>query len=134
MDGSPEPPGPFPQCSYCGSINIEGAITALSTSGTHYSGSDWKYGWPHKFYLDVSCEPRRYCSSSGPGKNEFGYSTKTQEWCKFYSEHLLDATPEQLERFNAAAERTIGITFELKDGELHYRAPHRGFQTWGDVP
>lgn len=93
-------------CSFCGSLTVAEATRLLTTLGTHYSGSDWKYGWPHKFYI-------------GHGK--------------FYAEHLMDATPEQLAAFNVVAEPTIGITYFLQDGQLGYRTPHRGFQTWGTV-
>lgn len=39
-------------CSYCGSISVEDAIKFLKQPGTQFSGSDWKYGWPHKFYIE----------------------------------------------------------------------------------
>lgn len=41
-------------CSYCGSISVKRAIELLLTPGTHFSGTDWKYGWPHKFYIHPS--------------------------------------------------------------------------------
>lgn len=39
-------------CDYCGSISVEDAIKYLKQPKTHFSGSDWKYGWPHKFYIE----------------------------------------------------------------------------------
>jgi len=42
---------PFRSCSYCGSIHPEDLFTALN-AGAELNGSDWKYGWPHKFYVD----------------------------------------------------------------------------------
>jgi hypothetical protein len=37
-------------CDYCGSIHPEDLIR-LVRSGATVRGSDWKYGWPHKFYV-----------------------------------------------------------------------------------
>jgi hypothetical protein len=39
------------QCNYCGSLHPEDAVKFLKQAGTTFSGSDWKYGWPHKFYI-----------------------------------------------------------------------------------
>lgn len=41
----------FRSCSYCGSIHPEDLVTLLE-AGAKASGADWKYGWPHKFYVD----------------------------------------------------------------------------------
>lgn len=41
----------FRTCSYCGSIHPEDLLNALR-AGAKAGGSDWKYGWPHKFYVD----------------------------------------------------------------------------------
>ncbi len=107
--------GPDEKCSYCGSMSVVDAIAALARPGTRYSGSDWKYGWPHKFYI-------------GDGK--------------FYAIHLKRATAEQLAAFNAAAEKTIGVTYFIevggeRDGAFGYRCPRPdnfcGFQRDGVV-
>jgi hypothetical protein len=44
-------PQVFRTCSYCGSIHPEDLLEALR-AGARLSSSDWKYGWPHKFYVD----------------------------------------------------------------------------------
>lgn len=41
----------FRTCSYCGSIHPEDLLNALR-AGAKAGGSDWKYGWPHKFYVE----------------------------------------------------------------------------------
>jgi hypothetical protein len=41
----------FRTCSYCGSIHPEDLLEALRAGAT-LSQADWKYGWPHKFYVD----------------------------------------------------------------------------------
>ena len=94
-------------CPYCGSMSIEEAFGLLSTPGTSYSGSDWKYGWPHKFYI-------------GNGK--------------FYSIHMTDATTGQLKRWNGIAQPRLGIGFfKTEGGRLLYSAVSTGYQTWGRV-
>lgn len=44
--------GEVPRCRYCGSISVADAIKYLKQPRTSFSGSDWKYGWPHKFYIE----------------------------------------------------------------------------------
>src|SRR3990167_2700913 len=59
-------PEPFSTCYYCGSIHPEDLLCLLTEKGYTLSGSDWKYGHPHKFYL------------------------KGGQWGKFYTAHLED--------------------------------------------
>jgi hypothetical protein len=37
-------------CGYCGSMHPEDLVRMLAQGAT-LGGSDWKYGWPHKFYV-----------------------------------------------------------------------------------
>lgn len=39
-------------CSYCGSLSPADFIKFMNQPGTSFSGSDWKYGYPHKFYVE----------------------------------------------------------------------------------
>lgn len=41
---------PFRTCSFCGSMHPEDLVTAIR-GGAVLNGADWKYGWPHKFYV-----------------------------------------------------------------------------------
>lgn len=41
----------FRTCSFCGSIHPEDLYSAI-LAGARLGGSDWKYGWPHKFYVE----------------------------------------------------------------------------------
>ncbi len=93
-------------CNYCGSITLEAAIGLLSTPGTHYSGSDWKYGYPHKFYIGAQ---------------------------KFYTRHTDGASDEQIARWNAAAEATVGVTFEKTENGIRWKSPCQGYQAAGVV-
>lgn len=98
-------------CNYCGSITPEYALRLLQITGQRYSGSDWKYGWPHKFYLDPF---------------------------KFYSEHLLD-TPELIDEWNRIAAPLLGVEFfigalvegKLVPGDRLVNKAVRGIQCWG---
>lgn len=50
-DGTAEP---FRRCSYCGSMHpLDMLKFAYDSKLMDMTGSDWKYGWPHKFYLNV---------------------------------------------------------------------------------
>ena len=40
------------ECSYCGSLSVEDVLKFLQQPGTMFSGCDWKYGWPHKYYIE----------------------------------------------------------------------------------
>jgi hypothetical protein len=92
-------------CSYCGSMGVARAIELLKTQGTAYSGADWKYGWPHKFYIGQK---------------------------KFYHNHLEDATSEQLEEYSKLSDELLGVSWDSHEGEIRYRAVP-GIQKWGVV-
>jgi hypothetical protein len=94
-------------CSYCRSIHPGDLLTALARGAT-LGGSDWKYGWPHKFYVE----------KAGPGA------------VKWYNTHLEDTGygAEALAALLAALEQHAGIRFELRPEGLWYSAPYHGFQ------
>src|SRR4051812_18694694 len=99
-------PDGLEHCNFCGSITLEEAITLLGTPGTCYSGADWKYGYPHKFYIGNK---------------------------KFYINHTAQATTDLLQRWNAVADATIGIFFERDGGGVKCLAPCFGYQAAGTV-
>lgn len=53
---SNDAPMAFRTCSYCGSIHPEDLLEALKAGAT-LGGADWKYGWPHKFYVEKIPNP-----------------------------------------------------------------------------
>jgi hypothetical protein len=73
-------------CAYCGSMSPADVVAAIQV-GARGSLADMKYGWPHKVYFD---QPK---------------------WGKFYTVHLQDATPEELE----VIEAHLGIKFTFLD-------------------
>jgi hypothetical protein len=135
--------GSLRACSYCGSMHPSDVVAAIQ-AGAHGSWADRKYGWPHKAYFDGVPNPHagmlesRTMRTDPPPENEahkwrrvqHGFNPHTGEpvywWSevgqpagerthgKFYSVHLLDATPEE----KAIIEEYLGITFEfLDDGQ-----------------
>lgn len=92
-------------CSYCGSIHPNQALFRLSTPGHSVSGADWKYGWPHKFYLDPL-----------PGSDQKLGATK------FYNDHLMDADQSVFEQISNLSERLLGIKWDKHEGQLRWFA------------
>jgi hypothetical protein len=151
LGNNPEP-NPFSNCDYCGSIDIDEVIQAFKTPGTHWSGSDWKYGYPHKFYVDLAVEPYMAVKGSTSKWDELlGKSVNTlhePSRCttvhyKFYTDHLKEATEEQLREFNEVVSKVTGIIFEVHDEDFHkqigrgkllyYRAPRQDWQDYGEI-
>jgi len=83
-------------CTYCGGIHPEDLVTLLN-EGVRLQNTDWKYGWPHKFYV------------IGPDGSWLG---------KFYTTHMQEScvTDEIRER----VQRATGILYRVHDGHLHY--------------
>ncbi len=129
-------PDLFQTCTYCGSLTIDDAINAFETKGVQWSGSDWKYGWPAKFYIDVPCEPfdRIWSSEYKVGEPPVHHhGTSTSRHHKFYATHLVDATPEQLERWNRVVAPIVGVSYEIRDEKLYFKAVRAGHQAHGEI-
>lgn len=94
-------------CSYCGSLSPKEAIDRLLDPESNGSGADWKYGWPHKFYLSIG--------------DRYG---------KFYSRHLYDADSSDLVGLSNLLASKLGIRFKITEKGLYYDAPYHGYQTW----
>lgn len=126
-------------CNYCGSISAKNLSTLLKDKSTKLSGSDWKYGWPHKFYIEFkNPEPNRLFilgTSSSPVdgwvQNTDGDYIKLGKrktfQVKWYNSHFYDdGVPDELWEQIAHASR---IRFRIRqDGRLEYIAPYGGFQ------
>lgn len=129
------------RCRYCGSIKVEDAIKFLKQPGTHFSGADWKYGWPHKFYLEpVNPEAEKVVEVGSQSEN--GTTTpimgkRPHLHYKFYNSHLKEATEEQLKEFSELSTKAFGIAWGRDDKGVFYRAPKTnsfyGWQLWGDI-
>lgn len=135
--------GPYKEthrtCYFCGSIHPEDLLTALE-AGARLGGSDWKYGWPHKFYVENLPNPiaGQDCDTGSSSRFENGQRIEEKlrgvapahGHAKWYNEHLQDAgfDDEARARLIAALERHAGIRFELAGNGLRYRAPYDGYQ------
>jgi hypothetical protein len=75
------------------SLTIAEAVVLLKKPGTRYSGSDWKYGWPHKFYIGSS---------------------------KVYNEQLQSMTDEEVAAWSVITEEFFGIKFYRENGKTMY--------------
>lgn len=115
-----QPGEPYYTCSYCGSVHPMALHEILKTPGAHFSGSDWKYGYPHKFYLDMPADALWQGSPS--------------QHMKFYTRHLSDLPDEELKPLAELIEPFFAIRFfRDDDGRLSYRAVPNT-QRWGVVP
>lgn len=130
---------PFRRCNYCGSIHPEDLLSALSTDA-QLGGSDWKYGWPHKFYVEIPNENRDRQAEIG-GKSYFDeekgesvyeptYGAEGDFHAKWYNVHLQDQgyDDEALEALLRRLTETSGIEWGVTEGKVWYKAPHFGFQ------
>jgi hypothetical protein len=146
-------------CWFCGSLHPEELLQLFQSSKVSgYSGSDWKYGYPHKFYIEVeSGKPAvTYYEINGErvSKEEWDKANADRNYrynpaggrsmgsgrepgtgtihAKFYTMHLLDV--EDAATFSLIADlfrQKFGIAFGIQDGKLTYTAPRHGHQSSG---
>lgn len=113
---------PFYTCGYCGSMHPTELVAAIK-GGAGVSWADFKYGWPHKVYVESA--PNRYAGEMEVRSQvyENGKVTNGPEapaaaltHGKFYTLHLMDANIEQ----RAIIERAMGLQFEFKDDGVRW--------------
>ena len=107
-------------CDRCGSMTVEFAILYLQTPGTKFSGSDWKYGFPAKFYIS-------------PVQSMYG-----RAHTKFLTVHLRDADDDTFKKFADLSREIFGITWHRNEaGAIGFNCPqpggHHGFQRFGEI-
>lgn len=76
-------------CSYCGSINPEDLVAEPQWQA---NWADQKYGWPHKFYVDIPDrlgKPTYLGSTTGPMADE--------EVARYGWKRVADLSPAELE-------------------------------------
>jgi len=125
---------PFRRCSYCGGIHPEDLIKLLG-EGAELHGADWKYGWPHKFYVEGIPNKTTELVAKVGSTTKDGVTTpmlgKPPREChvKWYNEHITDAGfDDEARSALLSVLETSGIVFSMKDGELVYRSPGHGYQ------
>jgi hypothetical protein len=134
----------FRRCSYCGSIHPD---DLAAESDWHADWADWKYGWPHKFYVKIASRVpgRRYVVAAtnrteqpGPDwirgdsvpddvadRGVFGadgwvqLGTRPTHHPKFYTAHLAD--PQVSDNVRADIELVCGLRFDWNGGRVSWR-------------
>lgn len=93
---------PLKTCWFCGSISCEDLYEAMTTGGVRAPGwADWKYGWPHKLYLEVrnpfAGRPMIDTCTYREGEKVLGAPRSAPEFehVKFYSAHVLDLVDDE---------------------------------------
>ena len=128
----------FKCCGYCGSMDPVELAELVKAGKATLHGSDWKYGWPHKFYVEVeNPHPEkqvyqwgRYCTDeNGIRQEEEHYGPQGPILhLKFYSEHLGLLNDESFAKVAPIISEACGIVWEKKEGKLYYAAPHHNYQ------
>jgi hypothetical protein len=127
----------FKCCNYCGSMDPVQLADLIEQGQAIMHGSDWKYGWPHKFYVDVknpkAGQPKDDVIQTfqyGKVINEVHYPSEEPEFlhAKFYSNHLALLDDETFEKVAPIISNACGVVWEKIDGKLHYRAPYFDYQ------
>lgn len=101
----------YRHCSFCGSLHPEDLAKLLNEGKAELHGSDWKYGWPHKFYVDI-----------------VDSETGETSYAKFYNNHLGLLDKKTFKKVTPIINKLSGIKFELKEDGLYYKAPHYNYQ------
>lgn len=101
----------FRTCSFCGSIHPEDLLRALEAGAT-LECADWKYGWPHKFY--VRGVPSSDLQSAGFG------------WGKWYNAHLQELSPEAFDALAPRLSAGTGVTFARDERGIKWSGAPRG--------
>jgi hypothetical protein len=126
-------------CNWCGSLHPEDLANLIEKREARMHGADWKYGWPHKFYVDVKNPTpdkevlKSYCSyvdESGVrqiGQEEYG---PQGEWlyAKFYSNHLQMLDDETFNKVAPIISEACGIKWVKDEKGLKYCAPYHNYQ------
>lgn len=118
-----EPYGiPHRTCSYCGSINPSDLLDALK-AGARLQATDWKYGWPHKFYVEGIPNPNAGKTVEVGSNNDgpiMGLAP-VHSFAKWYSTHFKDCPKEQLAELAKIVLDQTGIEFIVGDAGLGWR-------------
>lgn len=138
-------------------MHPEDLFNFLTQGNAQLKGSDWKYGWPHKFYVEgipnlaagqpvaqyVYCgDPARLQPRPGEENHPIeatetgGYRRKLYDYpapatvhAKWYNEHLADLDKPAFEALTELIFRKGQILFARgADSRLMYTSPSAGLQ------
>jgi len=104
---------PFRFCWFCESIHPEDLIAVLAKGG-YLLGCDWKYNWPHKFYVHGVIDPKDL------NRELIG---------KWYNDHLRDLDDDTFFSMAKLLESYAGIKWIITpEDTLGFDAPYFGFK------
>lgn len=112
----------YRSCNYCGSMHPEDLLDAIEAGAT-ITMADWKYGWPHKFYVDFD-NPKageQCVTGSRDGQPTMGTapSTITAKW---YNIHLEDLDTDEFRVLAELLYVKTGVRFcRDEKGKMFYR-------------
>jgi hypothetical protein len=128
-------------CGYCGSLEPVELAELIKAGKAILHGSDWKYGYPHKFYVDVEnlmtgqivdMGGKSYTDENGIRQNEPDMRpAPTMCHSKFYTNHLGLLDDETFDKVAPIISNACGITFTREcNGEkgLFYSTPYHNYQ------
>lgn len=137
--------GRLRSCAYCGSMHPTDVAAAIK-AGAEGSWADKKYGWPHKAYFEKVPNPHAGLLEVRGSANYRPEGDHYADWVsciedgkeywhepprpagpttngKFYSVHLMDATPEERDLI----ESHLGLNFDFKaDGTVTWKPYNAG--------
>jgi hypothetical protein len=125
-------------CRYCGSLDPRELAEAIKQGKATMHGSDWKYGYPHKFYVDI---PNliagkivrmggRYTTNEQGEPLDEPIMRPAPAMCmsKFYTEHLALLDEATFNEVAPIINAACGITFFKENGQLKYRTSPFNYQ------
>lgn len=118
-------PSPFQTCSFCGSIAPQDLYPFLLDPPAAFQMhmADWKYGWPHKLYIDGLPNPWKGVEVVVSSTYQYGKIIEGSEvrapggphvHAKFYSIHLLDLYGVALTKFLEALHKHTRLRFDVR--------------------
>jgi hypothetical protein len=123
----PDDGGPYAYtyrtCNYCGSMHPEDLAKALE-AGAEIDMADWKYGWPHKFYVMVpNPKAGQECriGSSGQENTPIMGKAPATVHAKWYNEHMAEMEPAAFERVSNLIFARTAIKFSMVGGRLMFQ-------------
>lgn len=138
-DASEGPYGqPFRTCSYCGGMHPLDLLAAIKAGAT-LDVADWKYGWPHKVYVEGVPNPLAGQRVVMGSNTEGGVTTPIwgdaprHAHGKFYNTHLADLDDAELAELAALMEPMTGVVWAFLDDNGTRRLGWRGHRPPGGV-
>lgn len=109
-------------CSWCGSLNPEDLLKILDAGGK-LEACDWKYGWPHKFYVKYpnAKAGQECCIGRGSDGPIMDYAPANNHG-KWYNAHLIDVEGELFDKLTEHIHKQTGVRFERDEAGVKWSA------------